>query len=249
MRFSIRWYQLLLCSLAWVWAVELKAQSVYQHLIDEDIAWNLDGWGKGGVELYDERALSINGLAGVELTSVSMSFEFQGTFDDSIALDLNKDGTIDYVASLADAQRSGVSNYTPWDDASPLRVDITWTQNGITVQTYWNNIEIIAGASNAKTRAGFSNLNGLSLLDLGLAGDFTLTSSQFTSDSFYLGTLNSTGGSSSHQAVAIVDTVNLEDSNGNTYFFDNVPIPEPSTFLLFSLFAIKSLTRRSRSKA
>jgi len=220
-------------------AAILSAQSISQNLINDDIAWGIDGWGDGGVELYDERSVSISGLEGLELSSMSMSFGFEGTFYNSAGLDLNADGVVDYVATRADAREAGIGPaYKPWVDAQPLRIDVTWTRTDVVVRTFWDGVELIAGSRPNALSPGFSNLSGMSLIDLGLSSDFVISSASFTTDSFFIGSLNSKDApnrTASHNAVALIHNVTLEGTNGELISVEPV-IPEPSALVYVSVF-------------
>jgi hypothetical protein len=87
----------------------------------------------GGVKgLYDAFSIQVNGTPGEAINSLSFGFAFSGNFDDSVAFDLNGDGTIDWAGDYFDIARVR-NDYAPWNslaDAQNTKVYLTIGSTG-----------------------------------------------------------------------------------------------------------------------
>lgn len=113
------------------------ALNVIQNDVSNNTAWTQAGFSAAGsTELYDERSLTINDGQGLTITSIQILLDTTGTFDDSLAIDIDADGTIDLISSQSDAYATagvGSGNYQPWVTASPFTLSATITSTGTTI--------------------------------------------------------------------------------------------------------------------
>jgi hypothetical protein len=89
-----------------------------------------------------------------------MAFHFGGYFDDSVAFDLNGDGTIDYALSYDDLSATRPS-YAPWSslqDAGNLGVVLDITSTGTTATSY-----LYGSVVHLNSSASVNNLSGFTL--------------------------------------------------------------------------------------
>lgn len=230
------------------------AISVTQNDVSNNTAWTSPSFSAGGTELYDERSLTINDAQGTTVEFIQIILDTTGNFDDSLALDIDADGTIDFISSENDAYNNpstGSGTYTPWNDASPFTLSAIITKTGTTVKAYWDGIEIDAGVATGiafnksftlQDWAGATNMNA----------DGLILNNNFTSGVIRLGSLNEHG-PSEHGLTFDLDTVVLKDSNGDFHTFDpdgdgvsSQAVPEPSSSALLLLGAGLGLARRKR---
>lgn len=217
----------------------------------DNVVWTQPGFSAGGsTEQYDERSLHITDSQGLTIDSIRIILDTTGNFDDSLAVDIDADDTIDFIASQSDAYATaGVSGYSPWNNAEPFTLDFTITATGTTMKAYWGGDEINVGGVN-----GFNNVSSYTLADWGLggAGSNEILSNNFTSTGIRLGSVNETGPSSSALDFDI-DAVVIKDTSGETTVFDpdgdGVPqaVPEPSSALLVALAGLLGIMRRRRA--
>jgi hypothetical protein len=202
----------------------------------------------GSSNLYDSRALSIQDAGGLTVESVRIRLDTTGTFDDSLAMDIDADGIIDFVSTQDDAYDTaeiGQGVYTPWVDASPYVLDAIITQTGTTLVTYWNGVEINVGEGSPDT--GFNTTSSFTLEDWGFGADGTIIGDDFTTQEIWLGSIN-TDGPENHDISFTFDAVVIRDTSGNQYIFDpdgdGVPssVPEPSSSALLIALGIGSMT-------
>jgi hypothetical protein len=206
-------------------------------------------------DLYDARALSIEGADGLVVQSVRIFLDTTGAFDDSIALDIDADDTIDFISTQDDAYStegigSGTTGYRPWDDASLYTFDAVITATGTTLTTYWNGVAIdVGGASSGDV--GFNNVSSFTLSDWGFGEDGTIVGDDFTTGTIRLGNVN-TDGPGLHDISFTFDAVVIEDVDGNTYVFDpdgdGVPsvVPEPAAYTLMTALLVFGFCMRRR---
>ncbi|QQL45794.1 PEP-CTERM sorting domain-containing protein [Sulfuriroseicoccus oceanibius] len=242
---------LVFAALGAVAAASVAQAAVTQNNEANDQIWTQPGFSAGGTELYDQRSLTITGSQGLTIDSVRVLLDTSGTFDDSLAIDIDADGTIDFVASQSDAYATtGVNNYSPWVGASPYTLDMTITSTGTTIKAFWGGVEINVGAVN-----GFNNASSFTLLDWGLigAGSNEIPTDNFTSTSMRLGSVNESGPSGNNMSFNI-DAVVIKDTSGGTTVYDpdgdGVPaqaVPEPGSSLLVGISGAMALLRRRRA--
>jgi hypothetical protein len=210
----------------------------------------------GSANLYDSRVLRIENAAGFTIESVRIILDTTGTFDDSIAMDIDANGIIDYTTTQDDAYATpGTTEgiYTPWTDASPFTFDAVITQTGTTLTTYWNGVAITPGAGSPDT--GFNDASGFTLQDWGFGAGGTITDSDFSTNAIRLGSIN-TDTEENHNIAFTFDAVIITDTEGNVYTFDpdgdGLPsaVPEPATTaLIIAIGAFIIAAQRRNIKA
>ncbi len=93
-------------------------------LITDNGSWGpAPGFASGS--FYDEFTLTVTGTPGEVVSALEFTFAFDGLFDDSIALDLNSDGVIDYAASYYDINAAKGGGYTPWSNPADPQNTVT----------------------------------------------------------------------------------------------------------------------------
>ena len=160
--------------------------------------WDLPGHSNPesnpGDQQYDSKALRYQGLAGESLSALTFTVEVGGSFDDSLAIDLDGDGVIDYLLSQGDAFESlcRYGCYTPWVDASPFEAVVTITTEGTSVAASWDGTTLIAGSSTDEFPAapGFDNMGSITLSDLGFGADGAIPNNDFTTSEIRVGSIN-----------------------------------------------------------
>lgn len=147
-----------------------------------------------GDQQYDSKALRYQGLAGESLSALTFTVEVGGSFDDSLAIDLDGDGVIDYLLSQGDAFETlcRYGCYTPWVDASPFEAVVTITTEGTSVAASWDGTTLIAGSSTDEYPAapGFDNMGSITLSDLGFGADGAIPNNDFTTSAIRVGSIN-----------------------------------------------------------
>lgn len=152
-----------------------------------------------GDQQYDAKALRYQGLAGESLSALTFTVEVGGSFDDSLAIDLDGDGVIDYLLSQGDAFETlgtpSPPTYTPWIDASPFQAVVTITTEGTSIAASWDGTPLTPGVSTTPAPAapGFDNIGSITLSDLGFGADGAIPSNDFTTTEIRVGSIN-TGG-------------------------------------------------------
>ena len=146
-----------------------------------------------GDQQYDSKALRYQGLAGESLSALTFTVEVGGSFDDSLAIDLEGDGVIDYLLSQGDTfETLGLGVYTPWIDASPFEAVVTITTEGTSVAATWDGTTLNAGSSTSAYPAapGFDNIGSITLSDLGFGADGAIPNDDFTTSEIRVGSIN-----------------------------------------------------------
>ena len=146
-----------------------------------------------GDQQYDAKALRYQGLAGESLSALTFTVEVGGSFDDSLAIDLEGDGVIDYLLSQGDAfETFGYGVYTPCIDASPFEAVVTITTEGTSIAASWDGTTLIPGSSTSGPPAapGFDNIGSITLSDLGFGADGAIPSNDFTTTEIRVGSIN-----------------------------------------------------------
>ena len=233
---------------------------VTQNIDADDVTWTRAGFTDPDpldplVEKYDQRSLSISGAKDLVLQSVRIILDTSGVFDDSLSVDIDADGTIDFIASQEDAYNNpatGVGVYTPWVSALPFTLEALITLTGTTITAYWNGIEIDAGVV-----SGLDDVANYTLEDWGngsISGDGTITDDVFLSEAIRVGNLNEAG-PSAHDMSFSIDALVLKDDTGEEYVFDpdndGIPssVPEPSSSSLLLISGALACFRRKRHSA
>lgn len=160
--------------------------------------WELPGHSspenEAGDQQYDSKALRYQGLAGESLSALIFTVEVAGSFDDSLAIDLEGDGVIDYLLSQGDAFETlgRYGPYTPWIDASPFEAVVTITTEGTSVAASWDGTTLVAGSSTSAAPAapGFDNIGSITLSDLGFGADGAIPNNDFTTSEIRVGSIN-----------------------------------------------------------
>lgn len=184
--------------------------------------------GRTGYGFYDAFQITAQGDSNASVGSLSISFRFSGYFDDSVGVDLNGDGTIDYALSYFSIA-STYNNYQPWIslvDARSLGVRLTITTTGTTAEAF------VYGQAISNTGFGYlNNLSGITLSTLGLA------------------TLDAGGSAVSTQSIRI-GFLNVDGNGGGSPTISSAnfgSVPEPSTYgLAFGGLALALVALRRR---
>ncbi|NOQ63709.1 MAG: PEP-CTERM sorting domain-containing protein [Methyloprofundus sp.] len=187
---------------------------------------------------YDGFTLTVTGSAGESIDSVLLDIAFDGLFDDSIGIDLNGDGTIDFAADYFDTRDTpGIENYKPWLNLSDVQntiVTITIGATGSSASLSVYGTDFIAG-SNADS-ASFDNLSTITLQDLGFElGGLLPNSGSVTTSEIRFGYLNTKLGGSG--------TPNITSES-----FSSPSVPEPSSYALIGLGLTLLASKKRRSK-
>jgi PEP-CTERM motif len=195
---------------------------------------------------YDAFSIRVNGTAGATINSITLSFRFSGLFDDSVALDLNGNGSIDYAIPYYAIARSK-ANWNPWsslNDATNLGMVVNITSSGTTATTYIYG-QVVSPTTN---ESGYINtLANISLSTLGLD---TIGQSGYTDStgSFRIGFLDIAGGGAGHPTLGqnsfsynpsqtYTDT-GAGGGGGTVASSYTPPVPEPSTYGLIGIAAL-----------
>jgi hypothetical protein len=232
--------------------------SVPSGYIADQSAYNGDGtnnywWQQNGAGYYDAFKLRVSGNAGDTISSITISFHFSGTFDDSVAIDLNGNGTIDYALQhgLIDQAYAGTGRpgfWQPWlylDDATNLGVILTITDSGSSAAAY------LYGRQLGTSGAGYLNtLSNISLASLGLT---TIGVDGYTDStgSLRIGFLNASGQGGGHPTLG-PNSFSYDPSQTYTDTgLGGQTIPEPSTYGLIGIGAlgVAFAARRRKQKS
>jgi len=194
--------------------------------------------GRQGYGFYDAFSIQAQGTANEVITSLTLSFRFSGLFDDSVAVDLNGDGTIDYAVSYDNLSISGPYAPMPWsslEDAGNLGIVLTITDSGTTAQSY------LYGYTVTTTEAGYVNsLASITLTNLGLK-NLNASGTVVSNGSMRVGFLNRSGNGGGTPSIG-ADNFNYDPNN---YY----PVPEASTYgLALGGLALAVVALRRRAK-
>ena len=195
--------------------------------------------GRQGYGFYDAFRVQVQGGANQVLNSLTISFRFTGLFDDSVALDLDGDGTVDYALSFANIEASVPFFPMPWanyEDAGNLGIVLTITDSGTTAQSY------LYGYTVSTAEAGYVNsLASITLANLGLK-NLNSAGTALSTGSMRVGFLNQQGNGGGTPSIS---GANFNFDPNNYY-----PVPEPSTYglALGGLVLAGALIRRRRLK-
>ncbi len=171
---------------------------------------------------YDARALYFNGMKGKKLPGNQLAFELNigGTYDDSIAIDLNGDDKIDYVVTQGDAYQNRGLRYRPWVDASPMSFSVVIKPNSTEVVATWAGQQVIPGkggpTNKMNTGGGYDRISGMGLKDLGFQADGTIPSDKFTTKTIRVGSLNDAG-PGSHNMTFDLEQIAVPSSDSFEY--------------------------------
>ncbi|MCA9073403.1 MAG: PEP-CTERM sorting domain-containing protein [Planctomycetaceae bacterium] len=202
--------------------------------VSDNTAWTHPTYGSGTQE-YDARSLTFTNCAGLLVSSLQFQVQLTGVYDDSPALDLDGDGTIDWVMSQDDWYAAvGSGNYQPWVDATPLNISVEVTRTGTTVNATWDGT---AGTPGVGATPGFDNVSGLTLQSLGFGVNGLVPNNSFTTNQIRFGNLNQTG-PSGHGMTFILPESSINVSS----------TPEPNSLALALLGGIGCLCRRRRNQ-
>ena len=197
------------------------------------------GLGSGTAGNYDGFTLTVTGTAGESVGSISLNIAFDGLFDDSIGIDLDGDGNIDFSADYFDIPATpGIASYTPWTNLMDVQntvATITIGATGSSASLSVYGVDFIAGSSGAGS-ASFDNLSTITLEDLGFEpGGLLSGSGSVTTSEIRFGYLNTDG-----QGFG---TPNITSDN-----FSPPTVPEPSSYALLGLGLTLLTFKKRRAK-
>lgn len=175
---------------------------------------------------YDAFQLHLSGTSNETITSLTFGFSFSGLFDDSVGIDLNGDGTIDYAVTYGAFDLVGVNHSTdgwfnPWADsvdAQNVGIVVNINASGASATTY------LYGQAVSLSNGSFNNLSSINLASLGLSS-LDGTGSATSTGSLRVGFLNQAGSGGGQPSL-------------NTANFNYNSVPEPSTYGLMGLAAL-----------
>jgi len=196
--------------------------------------------GRQGFGFYDAFTIHAQGDANAPIASLTLSLRFDGKFDDSVAIDLNGDGTIDYALSYDNLSNTNYGSfYAPWSsstDAANLGIVLTITASGTTASSYIYGVSVSNGGNGR-----VDDLSGITLSSLGL-GMLDGNGEATSTGSFRIGFLNQYGNGG---GLPLLSSVNFNYNPSLTY---TPAVPEPSTygFALGGLALLGAILRRRK---
>jgi hypothetical protein len=198
---------------------------------------------------YDAFSIQVNGTPGEAINSLSFGFAFSGNFDDSVAFDLNGDGTIDWVGDYFDIARVR-NDYAPWNslaDAQNTKVYLTIgpTGSSVTLKVYGQTIT--QGLSTNPDADNLNNVGAITLASLGFPGTIPGGGSATPANPIRIGFVNTSGGGSGTPSI---NTSDFFTGNGGSA---PAAVPEPgqvaaSLLLLAGIGGYVFLKRRKAAK-
>jgi hypothetical protein len=205
----------------------------------------------GGVKgLYDAFSIQVNGTPGEAINSLSFGFAFSGLFDDSVAFDLNGDGTIDWAGDFFDIYHVRGNSYQPWAnlaDAQNTKVYLTIgpTSSSVTLKVY--DQTITQGLSTNPDADNLNNVGAITLASLGFPGTIPGGGSATSANSIRVGFVNTSGGG---EGIPSINTSDFFTGNGGSA---PAAVPEPgqvaaSLLLLAGIGGYVFLKRRKAAK-
>ncbi|WP_281557465.1 PEP-CTERM sorting domain-containing protein [Thalassomonas sp. RHCl1] len=192
-------------------------------LITDNGSWPAIAPGFESGSAYDGFTLTVEGTAGEVMSDINLEFNFSGLFDDSLAIDLNGDGIIDYALDFYNIHDQS-PGYTPWgsdrDVANTVtRLTIGASGSSATVSVY--DTEITLDSTNY---ASFDNLGAITLEDLGFgAGGTILDGGSVTTSEMRFGYINIAGPGSGTPEIT------------SASFSQPADVPEPSSLAILAL--------------
>jgi hypothetical protein len=196
---------------------------------------------------YDAFSVQVNGTPGEAISNLTFGFSFRGLFDDSVAFDLNGDGTIDWVGDYFDiAQVRG--SYAPWTNLADAQntsviLNIGTSSSSVTLKAYGQTIT--QGISTHPDADYVNNLSGITLSSLGLPGVIPGGGSATMTNPIRVGFVNTGGGGFGTPTISPSDF--FTGSGGSS------AVPEPgqvaaSLLLLTGIGGYVFLKRRKAAK-
>jgi hypothetical protein len=198
----------------------------------------------GGVKgLYDAFSIQVNGTPGEAITSLSFGFAFSGLFDDSVAFDLNGDGTIDWAGDYFDIERV-INGYAPWNslaDAQNTKVYLTIGPTGSSVTLKVYDQTITQGLSTNPDADNLNNVGAITLASLGFPGTIPGGGSATSANSIRVGFVNTSGMGSGTPSI---NTSDFFTGDGGS-----AAVPEPGTWAAAALLVGGAAFMRWRKRA
>ncbi|WDE09418.1 PEP-CTERM sorting domain-containing protein [Thalassomonas haliotis] len=201
-------------------------------LITDNGSWPVMPSGFVDGSAYDGFTLTVEGTAGEVMSDIHLEFNFSGLFDDSLAIDLNGDGTIDYALDFYNihAQSPG---YNPWSDSSDVANTVTSLTIGATGSSATVSIYGTEIIQDSVAYDSFDNLAAITLQDLGFgAGGTILDGGTVTTSEMRFGYINTAGPGGGVPEIT------------SASFSQPVDVPEPSSLAILALAMTGFAARR-----
>jgi hypothetical protein len=179
------------------------------------------GYSSGVNGYYDAFSIQVSGTPGEAINSLSFGFAFSGNFDDSVAFDLNGDGTVDWAGDYFDIARIR-NDYAPWNslaDAQNTKVYLTIGPTGSSVTLKVYDQTITQGLSTNPDADNLNNVGAITLASLGFPGTIPGGGSATSANSIRVGFVNTSGIGS---GIPSINTSDFFTGDGDT-----AAVPEP----------------------
>jgi len=192
-------------------------------LVTDNGSWPTVPSGFVSGSAYDGFTLTVEGTAGEVMSDINLAFNFSGLFDDSLAIDLDGDGNIDFALDFYNIHTQA-PGYNPWSNPSDVintvtNLTIGATGSSATVSVYGTDITV-----DSANYASFDNLASITLEDLGFgAGGTILDGGTVTTSEMRFGYINTAGPGSGTPEIT------------SESFSQPVDVPEPASFAIFAL--------------
>jgi hypothetical protein len=205
------------------------------------------GHSSGPNGYYDAFSIQVNGTPGEAINNLTFGFSFNGYFDDSVAFDLNGDGTIDWAGDYFDIA-AAMPGYAPWNslaDAQNTKVILNIGTSGSTVTLKVYGQTITQGTGTDGDADNLNNVSGFTLSSLGLPGVIPGGGSASMTNPLRVGFVNTSGIGS---GTPTINTSDFFTGDGGS-----AAVPEPgqvaaSLLLLSGIGGYVFVKRRKAAK-